>query len=238
MLSILYYTIIFIVTVVYFVIFATVFALTYPFDRKRIILHYASIVWARGVFIANPLWKVVVEGSEGVEKGKPYVVVVNHQSIADVPLMYVLPFDFKWVCKKEVAKIPLFGWVMYMHGDIPIDRKSSTSLKSVLQKGSKYLKLGVSVNMFPEGTRAKNGVMKRFKDGAFILAKQAEVDILPCVIDGDWNLLNGWKLRMPHTFKVSVMKPISKEYVASCTAKELAEQVQKMMSEELERLRS
>ena len=119
----------------------------------------------------------------------------------DVPLMYVLPLNFKWVSKREVMRIPIFGWVLQMHGDIAIERGSSRSARHMMEEADDYLSRGTSVTLFPEGTRTKTGRMGRFKEGAFLMAKSAGVGILPVVHDGNFEVQNGWKLRMPHTFR-------------------------------------
>lgn len=95
------------------------------------------------------------------------MIVTNHQSMLDVPLMYVLPLNFKWVSKREVMRIPIFGWVLQMHGDIAIERGSSRSARHMMEEADDYLSRGTSVTLFPEGTRTKTGRMGRFQGGSF-----------------------------------------------------------------------
>lgn len=230
MLSVIYYIVIVVGTLIFIPPLFLLFFITYPFDRERIALHYASKIWARGIFIINPLWRVNVIGRENIEKGKAYVVLVNHQSMMDIPLMYVLPFGFKWVSKKEVEKIPIFGTVLKMHGDISIERGTVKSASQLFEQGCERLAHGTSINIFPEGTRSKTGEIGRFKEGAFILAQKAAVDILPCVSVGTGTILKGWQLRMPHKFTVKILPPVKAEYIASKRAKELAIELQATMS--------
>ena len=167
--------------------------------------------------------------AEKIDRSRPWVIVTNHQSMLDIPLMYVLPTTFKWVSKKEVQKMPVFGWVLWMHGDIPVERGSRGSAKQMLDRCRQRLSRGTSVIVFPEGTRTKTGEIGRFKDGAFLVAKHAGVGIQPVVIDGTWSLNDGWRLRMPHTFRVKVLDALPAEYVASKEARELAVEMENRM---------
>lgn len=124
--SILYYLVLLAWSLAYFVFMLLLFALTVAFDRERKALHAASRFWARSIFFLNPLWRLRVEGREHIDPKGAYVVTVNHQSMVDIPLMYVLPkINFKWVAKSGVYKWPLFGVVLWLHGDITVDDKGS-----------------------------------------------------------------------------------------------------------------
>lgn len=205
------------------------FLLTVRFDRERVILHRASRLWSLGIYRLCPLWKIQVSGREKIDRSKPYVIVTNHQSMLDVPLMYVLPLNFKWVSKREVMKFPIFGWVLRMHGDIAIERGSSSSARHMMKLADEYLGRGTSVILFPEGTRTKTGRMGRFKEGGFLMAQSAGVGVLPVVHDGNYEVLNGWKLRMPHRFRVQVLDPIPPERVMATDVKQLTREVEQMM---------
>ena len=211
MASAIYYLLLSLFTVICFVPFAVLFALTVFFDKERVALHWASRVWSYG--------------------SRPWGIVTNHQSMLDIPLMYVLPLNFKWVSKKEVQKMPIFGWVLWMHGDIPVERGSRRSAKRMMERCVERLSRGTSVIVFPEGTRTRTGEIGRFKDGAFLVAKSAGVGIQPVVIDGTWSLMKGWRVRMPHTFRVRVLDPIPPERVASSEARELAGRTEALMKE-------
>ncbi|CAK5273285.1 unnamed protein product [Mycena citricolor] len=131
--------------------------------------------------------------------------------------------------EKRGAEMPVFGWVLWMHGDIPVERGSRGSAKQMLERCRQRLSRGTSVIVFPEGTRTKTGEIGRFKDGAFLVAKHAGVGIQPVVIDGTWSLNDGWRLRMPHTFRVKVLDALPAEYVASKEARELAVEMENRM---------
>ena len=229
--SVLYYAVTVLFTIVYCIPFMLIFLLTVPFDRQRAVLHHASRFWAKAIY-AWPLWKVKVEGRENIARGVPYVVTVNHQAMLDIPLMYVLPFNFKWVSKREVYKIPIFGMVLWMHGDIAIERGAASSTKKMVHEADDYLKAGTSVIIFPEGTRTRDGRVHRFKEGAFLVARSAGVGILPCVIEGTGSLSDGWRLKMPHTFTVRILPPVSAEEVARTEIKTLAAEVNRRIERE------
>ena len=235
--SLLYYFAAILFTAVYFVLIFVIFLLTVAFDRERVVLHYASALWARALFGLNPCWKMRVEGRENIVRGQSYVVVNNHQSMFDIPLMYVLPLTFKWVAKKEVLNWPIFGLVMRMHGDIAIERGTGAAARKMIAKGCKRLKAGTSVIVFPEGTRSRDGRVGRFREGAFVLAKAAGAAVLPCAIEGTGSAISGRKVRTPHTFTVRILPPIPAAEVEKLTAKELADRTHDAILKEHKELR-
>lgn len=219
----------FVFTIVMFVIFAVVWLLTVLFDRNRVVCHHVSRFWSQNIYRLCPWWKVRVTGLENVIYGRSYVVVSNHQAMLDIPLLYVLPFNFKWVSKREVYKIPIFGWVLWMHGDVAIERGGTASAKAMLQKCEDYLKDGVSIIMFPEGTRTKTGCVNNFKEGAMILAQQSGADILPVVIDGTFDAFGKGGIAAPHTFQVRILAPISANEISKTPTRELRDTLNTLM---------
>lgn len=143
----------------------------------------------------NPAWHVEVGGVDPATLDHPFVAVSNHQSMADIPVVSLLPWEMKWVGKKELFDVPVMGWLMKLAGDIPVDRKDSGSRSTVLVRAQRRLEQGVSVMFFPEGTRSRDGRLKRFYDGAFALAIQAGVPVLPIALDGTMDALpkHGWQ---------------------------------------------
>lgn len=224
-------------TVIHFMVIVVLFIFTAPFDKKRSIIHYHSRIWAKMVFILAPGWKVRLNGLENIEKGKTYVAIINHQDMFDIPLMYHLPMHAKWVSKKEVYKTPVMGQVLLMHKDIAIDRKDPKSMSKLLKLGKENLDMGISILIFPEGTRSKTGRMGRFKEGAFLLAKKAGVGLLPIVVDGTKEALSGGKMSCPNNFEINILEPISAERVADTNSKDLAKQMQELMRDKHKQLR-
>ena len=207
------------------------------FDRKGRVMQWACRFWSSSLFVAVPGWKLKVEGAENLDPQRPCVVVINHRSMLDIPVMFNLNYLFKWVSKREVYKIPVFGWVLWERGDIAINRGNAASTKEMMEKGKAFLANGISVNMFPEGTRSKDGEIHRYKDGAFYLAHDAGVQILPCVMDGPDRLFDGWKIARC-TVRLRLLPPISAEEVVASEPKELSERVQAMSAEALAEIKA
>ena len=229
--TIYYLTVLTLFTVAMFVIFAVVWLLTVLFDRNRVVCHHVSRFWSKMIYRLCPWWKVRITGMENVIYGRSYVVVSNHQAMLDIPLLYALPFNFKWVSKREVYKIPVFGWVLWMHGDVAIERGASSAAKAMLAKCEKYLKRGVSIMMFPEGTRTKTGCVNNFKEGAMILARQSGADILPVVIDGTFDAFGKGGISAPHMFQVRILAPISAVEISQTPTRELRDTLNTLMSD-------
>lgn len=238
MFSVLYYILLLSVTLVFFLVMCVAWFLTVLFDRDRVVLHWLSRMWTAVYFGMVPSWRRHVTGMDNVGKNETYVVVVNHKSMLDIPLMYVLPFNFKWVSKREVYKWPLFGWVLWMHGDIAIERGGVKSLRKLVDDGKRYLARGISVVIFPEGTRSKTDGLGRFHEGAFMLAKQAGVAVLPCVTVGTGTAFNGWRFNFQNKFRVHILPPVSAERVLASDAKELMAVVREMMDAEYEKMKA
>jgi len=140
----------------------------------------------------------------------PYVVVCNHQSMADIPLISNLPWEMKWLAKIELFKLPIFGWMLRLAGDICVDRKNPRSGALALIKAQHILQQKCSVMIFPEGTRTLDGRVQQFTDGAFHLAIKAKVSILPLVIEGSHDCIpkNSWKFGTPSEIFLKVLPPI------------------------------
>lgn len=228
--TIYYVTVMILFTIVMFIIFGLIWLVTVPFDKNREVSHHVSRFWSRVIYGFSPWWKVKVSGMEHIKKGQPYIVVSNHQSTLDIPLLYVLSFNFKWVSKREVYKIPFFGWVLWMHGDVAIERGGVASARKMMADCEKYLDRGVSVIMFPEGTRTKTGHVNNFKEGAMTLAVQSGYPILPVVIDGTFDAFKGGRIAAPHTFQVKVLPPVNSDQITKSTPKELRDTLQQLMS--------
>lgn len=163
---------------------ALVWACTAPFDRG----HYAAGRMFRLLGVAsvklNPLWHFEVAGQMVQDPRRPYVAVANHESWADIFLLCHLPWEMKWLSKDAMFRIPCFGWMMRMAGDISIRRGERTSGAQALMAARDRLAKRVSVMVFPEGTRSRDGAMLPFRDGAFRLAIESKAPILPMVIAG------------------------------------------------------
>ncbi len=186
---------------------------------------------------ANPFWRIKFRGLEKVsKKDKGVIFIGNHQSFMDMPVFSRLPFKMKWVSKKELFKIPVVGWLMKMSGHVSIDRGKKTAIQSMYGI-VKYVKGNVPVMVFPEGTRSRDGLLKPFKNGAFIIAEEHDVTLQPIVLYGTNKLMRPGTWKISHIFgkiDVSVLDPIYPKDFNSF--EEIRDYAQKVMQEELDRL--
>lgn len=240
MLTLLFGIYTFIICTVMLIVSAVAFVVTVPFDKPRRVVHELSRALVYMFVMVPPLWRRRIEGVENIEKGKSYVIVINHQSMMDIMMFYLVPMSFRWVSKREAFVIPFIGQFLLLHGDITIDRsKGAEAMRRVSEQGRKWLGRGVSVAMFPEGTRSKDGNIQRFKAGAFTLAKEAGVAILPVVMEGSTTMFTPKKwVNWRNEFAIRVLPPISAEQVAATEQKELMEQVRESMVDALNEIRN
>jgi len=186
-----------------------IFCLTAPFDPGR----YAAGRFLRllGVLSVklNPLWKFSVSGHLISDPRRPYVAVSNHESYADIFLISHLPWEMKWLSKETMFKIPCFGWMMRMGGDIQIVRGERSSVVRAMKDARDRLSKKVSVMIFPEGTRSRDGNLLPFKEGAFRLAIETQSPILPMAVAGTRDCMAKGTFRFQSArARVKVLPPI------------------------------
>ena len=187
-----------------------VWLIVLPFDNKREITHWLlnwqSLILTRMI----PIWKIIIEGKEKELKGTACVIISNHQSILDILLINCLRYRFKWISKIENLNKPILGWYLRMAGYITVDRSNKESKEEMLEKSYKCLKDGTSIMMFPEGTRSVDCEIGFFRRGAFQLAIEAHVPILPIVLDGSGGVLpkHGLIFTTGHKIRIKVFDPV------------------------------
>lgn len=231
MLTILYYLVCLVAATVLFVASFIALVVCYPFDKKRVVVHTLS-KWITDVIFGLPIFmKREVIGLENIDPRKAYVMVLNHNSMVDIISIYNLPLIFKWVSKKEVYRIPIVGQLLFAHGDIVINRASAKeAMQLVHTRGLEWLKKGASVSIFPEGTRSKDREIHNFKAGAFVLAKDAGVPILPIVLDGtDTMVHKGWLMNWRNKITIRILPPVSAEDVVNRDIKDVMTEVRDNM---------
>lgn len=200
---------IFLILLLFFVM-AFVSIVLFPFDRKRKITHAQCFWWTDAVTALNPYWDVKVEGIDNIDHKKTYVAVSNHQSLADIVLMYKTKMQFKWVAKESLFKVPVLGWNMLLAKHIRLRRGDFSSIKKVYKEASGWLRSGVSVVFFPEGTRGDDLTLGEFQNGAFKLAIKEKVPILPILIQGTRNAIpkGSWRFTTRISCLIKVLPPI------------------------------
>ena len=152
-----------------------------------------------------------VEGLENIDPKRQYIFIVNHQSNVDVPALVqaLRPFQLRWLAKRELLRVPFFGWAMWAARHVTVDRADPQGALKSLARAKERLAAGISLVVFPEGTRSRNGALQRFKKGGFLLAVQANTPIVPITVNGSAKLLpaGAWRLR-PGTIDITIDKPV------------------------------
>ena len=196
--------------VVLFFVMAFVSVILFPFDRKRKFTHAQCFWWTDAVTALNPYWDVKVEGLANIDHKKTYVAVSNHQSMADIILMYKTKMQFKWVAKESLFKVPVLGWNMRLAKHIRLRRGEFSSIKKVYREAAGWLRRGVSVVFFPEGTRSNDLSLGEFQNGAFKLAIKEKVPILPILIQGTRDAIpkGSWRFTTKVSCLIKVLPPI------------------------------
>jgi len=212
-----------------------ILALTVFFYRRLFILQKYTCLWSTIVLSLNPIWRIRVSGKEKIRKGVTYVMVSNHQSGMDIIVLFKLWVHFKWVAKKSIYYYPFLGWNMWLNRYIALDRTKNSSMRKMMVDVDKTLKSGNSVMIFPEGTRSRNGKLQPFKTGAFHIAQQARVPILPIVISGTFEAVRkgGFLVSKNYNIQAKVLDPIPYETFANLDSKEIAEKVNSIIAQHL-----
>jgi len=156
----------------------------FPFDRQRRRAHAQCFWWADAVVALNPYWNIAASGLENIDHNRTYVIIANHRSLADIVVMYKTRMQFKWVAKDSLFNVPFIGWNLSIARHIKIERGRFSSIKKVYRDAAHWLRGGMSVLFFPEGTRSETDEMREFQNGAFKLAIKEKVPILPMSIEG------------------------------------------------------
>lgn len=187
-----------------------IWAVTLPFDRRRLVLHLYSCLWAAVYLYCNPIWHLRVEGRSKLPWTGPAVLVANHASIIDILVLFALFRPFKWVSKVSNFRLPFIGWNMTLNDYVPVVRGNKDSILKMMQDCRRHLSRGSPVLIFPEGTRTRDGNLLAFKDGAFRLAAEVGCPLIPIAVHatGDCLPKHGWALRSIMHARVEVLDPI------------------------------
>ena len=211
--------------------------LTFPWDRDRYRvgrLFHDSAAFAAKI---NPFWKFRIHDEVHPDDRRPYVFVANHSSFTDVFLLASLPWEMKFLSKKSIFQIPLLGWQMRIAGDVPIVRGDRDSVRAAMEMLRARLDRRLSVVFFPEGTRSPDGSLGEFRDGAFRLAIEAGVAVLPLAIYGASSSLPKHSLVFqPTTATVMVLPPEPTEALTAADAPRLAARVRDRIAEAIRKV--
>ncbi len=215
---------------VWFPIMVMLRLVTAPFDRGRYAVGYFFRQTAVVMATLNPLWRFRRSGTMPGDPRRPYVVVSNHESFVDILLISHLPWEMKWLSKAELFRIPVLGWMLRLAGDIPIQRGFGPSAAEAIARCREALSHRVSVMIFPEGTRSATADLLPFKDGAFRLAIDAGVPILPLVVHGTSTALrkHDWRFSRS-TAVVRVLEPVETTGLTAADVSALKDRVRRLI---------
>lgn len=218
---------------------AIVRLVTLPFDpaayRAGYLFRKLTVVHQK----LNPLWRFEVSGTVPENPRNPYVVVANHESFVDILLISHLPFEMKWMSKSEFFRFPLIGWMMQLARDIRLERGDKKSGVIALQACRERLDQHVSVMIFPEGTRSHSGELGEFRDGAFRIAVQTGVPILPLAVVGTRDALikHDWRFGSSDA-EVRVLAPIPTDGLTKADVPALRDRTREVIAAAIEEMRS
>jgi len=199
--------------------------------------HIVARIWAKCILVASGI-KVTVKGLSNIDSAGSYIYMSNHLSNFDIPvLMAYLPVQFRWLAKAELFKIPLFGYAMQRAGYISIDRSNFKSAVQSLKKAAINIRDGVSVLIFPEGTRSQDCNIQQFKKGGFVLAVDSGVPIIPVIIHGTWPIMPKKRaLVKPGNVVLEIAKPIKSSDYNRKTKEDLIKKVRNVLIESFEKV--
>lgn len=173
-----------------------------------------SMFWVQGPWSRVLLWaggaKLEVIGAEALDRSRPHIFVSNHQSTIDIPTLFIaLPADVRFVSKQALKYVPFIGWYMWLAQFVFVDRGNRRSAIASLDRAAVQIRSGVSIIMFPEGTRSETNEVLPFKKGPFALAMKAQVPLIPVAIEGSGKLMpkNSWNIS-PGPIRVAIGAPI------------------------------
>jgi 1-acyl-sn-glycerol-3-phosphate acyltransferase len=197
------------ITILWTALISVVGILVAALDRSGRWYHRAARVWSKFT-----LWlfgvKVSTVGLEHLDLTRRYVYVSNHASMFDIPAIFVvIPDDIRIVLKKELTRVPLWGWALKVGPYITIDRFNAKDAMGSLDRALETIRQGASVLVFAEGTRSRDGRLQPFKRGAFALAARSGVPIVPVTINNSFQILPKGSLKIqPADISIVVDKPI------------------------------
>lgn len=183
--------------------------LIFPIDYRRRVSNPLMKVWTNVVLFIYGI-KVNVYGAENIDPSKGKIYVSNHASYFDIFVQLAkLPDNVRMIYKKEISRVPVLGWAMWSVGFIALDRVKIRSAMKSLDKAAQKVREGLSVVIYPEGTRTQDGKVGEFKRGMFFLADKAKADIIPVSLSGTYELMPMGTMKVKRgTVNMVIGKPI------------------------------
>lgn len=223
-------------TILSTIFFGTMAIIVSFLDEKGNAPHKVARVWAKSILFASRI-KVTAKGLSKIDHSGSYIYMANHQSLFDIPvLLAYLRVQFRWLAKVELFKIPIFGQAMTRAGYISIDRSNRKSAFESLRRAGEIIQGGVSVMIFPEGTRSRDGNISPFKKGGFVLAVDSGVPIVPVIIHGTRAIMPTKQMTIkPGEVLLEIALPVQTSAYTRKNKDELMKHVRQIMCQYFER---
>ena len=203
------------------------------FEKTGYFAHWCARTWSRLILKTTGV-TVEVVGLDRLEPGRTYVFVANHQSIYDIPILFwSLPYQLRIIAKESLGKFPFLGWHLRRTGHMLVDRKRAG--RAVFTWASQLTSHGLSLFVFPEGTRSRDGRVGPFKGGSFFLALDANLPIVPLSVVGSRHvMLKGRLATYPGRVKLVIHEPIDTTALSRSDARAFAERVRQILAPDAE----
>jgi len=232
--SVLYWIWFILTNITFFSIALIIWTVTVLFDKRLVILHFFSCFWGHSYIWLNPLWPLKITGRNNIKRGRTYVIISNHQSMVDILVLFGLFRHYKWVSKKENFSIPIIGWLMRLNRYIEIERGRTRTYLNMMKKINNTLGRGSSILMFPEGTRNPGQGLGPFRDGAFRMALENKVGLIPVILNGTADTMPKGKIILTgkQRIRMKVLPEILYESFREKKPGELMSEVREIMIKE------
>jgi 1-acyl-sn-glycerol-3-phosphate acyltransferase len=223
---------------VYTIVLGTASLVSSLFDRRGYFAHRCARAWS-WLILATTGVTVHAEGLERLERGRTYIFVANHQSIYDIPVLFAsLPWQLRIIAKDSIGRFPFLGWHLRRSGHLLVDR-GRPDRAGILRKWKALVGRGLSLLIFPEGTRSVDGQVAPFKGGPFLLAVEAGLPIVPISVEGSrFVMKKGRLMTCPGHVRLRVHDPIETADVPAGQARALAERVRGLVATQQSALRT
>ncbi|MBI4265343.1 MAG: 1-acyl-sn-glycerol-3-phosphate acyltransferase [Acidobacteria bacterium] len=217
----------------YTIVLGTLSLASSLFDRRGYAAHWCARTWSRWILRTTEVRAEVV-GLERLVPGRTYVFVANHQSIYDIPILFwALPYQLRIIAKRSLGRFPFLGWHLRRTGHMLVDRRRPD--RTIFAWASRLTSDGLSLIVFPEGTRSRDGRVARFKGGGFHLALEAGLPVVPLSVVGSRHvMLKGRLATYPGHVRLVVHAPVDTSGLAGTDSREFGERVRRIIQPEAE----
>jgi 1-acyl-sn-glycerol-3-phosphate acyltransferase len=204
------------------------------FERRGYVAHWCARTWSRLILRTTGV-SVAVSGLDRLEAGRTYVFVANHQSIYDIPILFwSLPYQLRIIAKESLGRVPFLGWHLRRTGHMLVDR-AHPDRTAIFSWASALTSNGLSLILFPEGTRSRDGRVGRFKGGTFHLALEAGLPVVPLSVIGSRHvMLKGRLTTYPGRVRLIVHDPIDTSTLTGIDARAFAARVREIIAPDAE----